>query len=1236
MSKKTKQYFNVTLAAAVAASGVAVVAPAATEASTTFKDVKATDNFYNYIVELQDRGIIKGYKDGTFRPNQSVTRGQAAKILAGVLALDTKNVKDPGFKDIPKTHEYYGAIAALENAGIIKGYGDNTFRQDQPVLRNHMAKMIANGFSLTANGAENPFTDARGEYVPFITALFANDVTTGKTATTFGGTANVTRGQLAAFVVRAENVKKPAAEVEAKEVAFTIEEVTAAGVKTAEHTYTAGAQVKALFAAANAAALKEAKIVALVENNEIVSVKAVTVVAEGTLNAGNATITGDVTIKAANVTVKNTTVQGKLIVDELAAKPVASLTAIAANTASNVVLENVTAATVEVKRDNVALSSDKKLANVVLATNVKTVAIDAAVAKLAVNGTVTINGNAVIDEVTVADNVKITLHTAVKVAKIILPKGAKIEDVVTNYAEVKANIATIEVAKTDVTPSYAGGGGGSSRDDDDDDDSSYTIGAVNGDKIASAGMYGPETGTQVVEGNLIITSADVTLRNVTVKGNLILGEGIGEGDVRLKGVKVEGETRVNGGGKNSIYFEDSILAMVIVNKNSGAVRIVAQGSTQVFEVQLETPTLVVEQNLDADSTGFEDIVVSEAMQTAGEGIQVELQGIFDTVNSRATNVRINLSEATDIRTLILNVAAQILGAGTIQTARINAEGSTISQRPQNVVLDISGHVTIAGEIVTESYSDPNATAVVSAIRAAQSSISVEMDNFVAGLHASDFDVVAKLDGQEITLNGLYFDANKQRFTFEPIALTGNIGKTVEVTVTPKHEKLSAAAVASSYTVATGFSGRITDIQGVGIPNLAINFYAGETGISGSVVKTVKTDAYGYYTVDVPAGAYVGEFSAPGYLTTHMFASAPSDVFNVEQNETAMRAAASEEVKIMLTWDQHPRDLDSHLIGPAMGGNEFHIAYYEKQYTDNGVVYADLDWDDVDSYGPETTTIRKLVDGEYRFYVHHFSGFNTLRTSGAKVHVYLGNATTPTQSFEVPAGSGTEIIWNVFDLIVTNNGETVTIRPVNTLEEERPAEMLTDVTAAKYTILDSYMELDVLETADQATKTAAVQAFINGLALPQGVTATVEYKEYNGYFEYVVTLEKNDDTLTFTVYPSFAHDPNAQQPELTPTPETLEEVDFTFDAQVATADIASIDVTEVYTTTTADSAVVTSADGASVAFDATGAFKMSFGTLAVTTNDTVIIVIKGKDGSETPYEVAFDGTKWVATVRTTNE
>ena len=222
MKKKTnKKYFNATIATALVISGAPVVTPNA-EAKTTFPDVKSSHYFYDSINSLVERKVIIGFPDGTFKPNQSVTRGQAAKIIAGVLGLDTQNVKNPGFKDVTTANPYYGAIAALANAGIINGYPDGTYKTGEPVQRNHMAKIIANSFDLEPTSiATNPFTQVHENYVGYVTALYENGVTTGRTATTFGGNANVTRGQLAAFFIRAEKV-----DVNVKKTTLKIDDIT--------------------------------------------------------------------------------------------------------------------------------------------------------------------------------------------------------------------------------------------------------------------------------------------------------------------------------------------------------------------------------------------------------------------------------------------------------------------------------------------------------------------------------------------------------------------------------------------------------------------------------------------------------------------------------------------------------------------------------------------------------------------------------------------------------------------------------------------------------------------------------------------------------------------------------------------------------------------------------------------------------------------------------------------------
>lgn len=274
MSKWGKsKYLNALTAMALTASAV-VVAPITSEASS-FKDVQRTHPFYEEIKNLNDRGIIKGFKDGTFKPEQNLTRGQAAKIIAGVLELDTSNVSNPNFKDIPTNHLYFGAIAALRQEGIIDGYEDGTFRQHEFIQRNHVAKILANAFKLKASNTNSlPFTDVRVEYKDAITALYENNVTTGKTATLFDGSSNVTRGQMAAFITRSEGIVNPPTQP-SQSVTFKVEEYTANELAIHGKTYLFGDSVKSIFTAENKTALTGAKITATIENGTITKVNTI-------------------------------------------------------------------------------------------------------------------------------------------------------------------------------------------------------------------------------------------------------------------------------------------------------------------------------------------------------------------------------------------------------------------------------------------------------------------------------------------------------------------------------------------------------------------------------------------------------------------------------------------------------------------------------------------------------------------------------------------------------------------------------------------------------------------------------------------------------------------------------------------------------------------------------------------------------------------------------------------------
>ncbi|MFB2515567.1 5'-nucleotidase C-terminal domain-containing protein [Lysinibacillus sp. OTC-L20] len=177
MENKRNKFLTVT-AAALAVTAVAVV-PAS--AASPFSDVKESHADFEGISTLYAAGIISGYPDGTFKPDTNVTRGQAAKMIAGALKLDTKEVEDPKFTDISASNPYYGSIAALVELNVITGYGDNTFRPNQTITHGDLAKILAS--------------------IPTLPEL--------ESAKNHEASEKVTRGQLATFIAEALTKSNP-------------------------------------------------------------------------------------------------------------------------------------------------------------------------------------------------------------------------------------------------------------------------------------------------------------------------------------------------------------------------------------------------------------------------------------------------------------------------------------------------------------------------------------------------------------------------------------------------------------------------------------------------------------------------------------------------------------------------------------------------------------------------------------------------------------------------------------------------------------------------------------------------------------------------------------------------------------------------------------------------------------------------------------------------------------------
>lgn len=109
--------------------------------ATKFKDVPATSNASGYINSAVKAGVLSGYTDGTFRPKQYVNRGQMAIFLANAFKLQTESSSN--FKDVKPSMASFSAIKKIVQAKITTGYSDKTFRPNDTLTRGQISAFLA-------------------------------------------------------------------------------------------------------------------------------------------------------------------------------------------------------------------------------------------------------------------------------------------------------------------------------------------------------------------------------------------------------------------------------------------------------------------------------------------------------------------------------------------------------------------------------------------------------------------------------------------------------------------------------------------------------------------------------------------------------------------------------------------------------------------------------------------------------------------------------------------------------------------------------------------------------------------------------------------------------------------------------------------------------------------------------------------------------------------------------------
>ena len=110
---------------------------------------------------------IKGYPNGTFKPNDTITRAEAATIFYRLLTDSTRKAYTTSynsFKDVPATAWYNTAVSTMAKLGIVNGGADGYFRPNDPITRAEIAAMIARCDGAYYTGSSTVFSDTYGHW----------------------------------------------------------------------------------------------------------------------------------------------------------------------------------------------------------------------------------------------------------------------------------------------------------------------------------------------------------------------------------------------------------------------------------------------------------------------------------------------------------------------------------------------------------------------------------------------------------------------------------------------------------------------------------------------------------------------------------------------------------------------------------------------------------------------------------------------------------------------------------------------------------------------------------------------------------------------------------------------------------------------------------------------------------------------------------------------------------------
>ena len=171
-------------------------------------------------IKLSDVAFVSGYEDGTVHPLANITRGEFARMVVGAVTNydpETHAKYANPFEDVGEDRYYRDYIAYAYFYGIVSGYEDGTFRPEEPITRAEAAGMIAKAKNIEPVFGMGTFKDLNPEgwYVGYVEALGRLEILHGYGDGTFRPANHLTRAEAVTMLVRISETAPSERELEA-------------------------------------------------------------------------------------------------------------------------------------------------------------------------------------------------------------------------------------------------------------------------------------------------------------------------------------------------------------------------------------------------------------------------------------------------------------------------------------------------------------------------------------------------------------------------------------------------------------------------------------------------------------------------------------------------------------------------------------------------------------------------------------------------------------------------------------------------------------------------------------------------------------------------------------------------------------------------------------------------------------------------------------------------------------